>query len=86
MNDLVTVPDANSLDLTTGVTLEAWVRPSTVTGWRTALLKEQTNGLVYAIYANTDANRPSGHLFTTVGVRHPGHGAAGREHLDATWR
>jgi hypothetical protein len=65
VNDLVTVPDSNSLDLTTGVTLEAWVRPSTVTGWRTALLKEQTNGLVYAIYANTDANRPSGHVFTT---------------------
>ena len=27
-NDWVTVPDANSLDLTTGMTLEAWVRPT----------------------------------------------------------
>ena len=27
-NAIVTVPDANSLDLTTGMTLEAWVRPT----------------------------------------------------------
>ena len=32
VNDWVTVPDANSLDLSTGMTLEAWVRPSTA-GW-----------------------------------------------------
>ena len=30
VNDLVSVPDANSLDLTTGMTLEAWVQPDTV--------------------------------------------------------
>ena len=28
VNDLITVPDANSLDLTNGMTLEAWVRPT----------------------------------------------------------
>ena len=26
------MPDANSLDLTTGMTLEAWVNPTAVTG------------------------------------------------------
>ena len=31
VNDLVTIPDANSLDLTTGMTLSAWVNPATAT-------------------------------------------------------
>ena len=39
-NDWVTVADAASLDLTTGMTLEAWVRPSAINGWETVLLKE----------------------------------------------
>ncbi len=39
-NALVTVSDANSLDLTTGMTLEAWVRPSIVSGvWRDVIYK-----------------------------------------------
>ena len=28
VNDMVTIPDANSLDLTTGMTLSAWVNPT----------------------------------------------------------
>jgi hypothetical protein len=64
VNDLVTVADSNSLDLTSGMTLEAWVSPSVLRGaWRTVLLKEQSGQLVYALYANTNGNRPSGHLF-----------------------
>ena len=36
VNDMVTVADANSLDLTTGMTLEAWVRPTALgNAWRT---------------------------------------------------
>ena len=58
VNDMVTIQDANTLDLTTGMTLEAWVRPA-VTGWpyRTILLKETTGGLVYDLYL-TDQTRP----------------------------
>ncbi len=37
---LVTIADHPSLDLTTAFTLEAWVRPTSTSGWRTALLKE----------------------------------------------
>jgi fibronectin type 3 domain-containing protein len=58
INDRVDVADSNSLDLTTGMTLEAWVRPA-ASGWRTALLKEGTGSLAYALYASTDTNRPS---------------------------
>jgi hypothetical protein len=66
VNDWVTVPDAASLDLTNRATLEAWIYPTALGGiWRTALLKEQPGQLVYALYANNDVNRPSGHLYTT---------------------
>ena len=63
VNDIVTVADAPSLDLTTGMTLEAWVRPTVVTNWRTVLLKEQPGQLVYGMYANNNGNRPSAHAF-----------------------
>jgi hypothetical protein len=57
-NDLVSINDAPSLDLTTGMTLEAWVRPTTVSGWRTVLLKEIPGSLAYCLYANQTAHRP----------------------------
>ena len=63
VDDLVTVADAASLDLTTGMTLEAWVFPTALTDWRTVILKEQPGQLVYALYANTDTGRASGHVF-----------------------
>jgi len=62
----VTVPDAPNLDLTTSVTVEAWVNPAALgTAWRTAVMKEQTGGLVYGLYANSDTTRPSAHVFIT---------------------
>ena len=38
VNDMVTVPDANSLDLTTAMSIEAWVRPTALGSWRTVVL------------------------------------------------
>ena len=41
LNDWVTVNGAASVDLTTGMTVEAWVYPTeSMTGWRTLLTKE----------------------------------------------
>ena len=54
------IADANSLDLTSAFTLEAWVYPTAAGGWRTIILKEQPNDLTYALYAGGDADRPSG--------------------------
>jgi len=51
VNDMVTVPDANSLDLTTAMSIEAWVRPTAQGSWRTVVLKERPGDLVYALYA-----------------------------------
>ncbi len=59
----VTVPEAPSLDLSSAMTLEAWVKPSTLDPiWRTVIVKEQPGQLVYALYANTDTHNPSGHV------------------------
>jgi hypothetical protein len=66
VNDRVDVPDAASLDLSNAMTLEAWVRPTTNSGWRTALLKERgTNSLVYALYASNGA-KPDTENFTSA--------------------
>lgn len=62
---LASVNDNAQLDLTSGMTLEAWVNPTQLGGWRTIFLKEQTNGLVYALYANNDSNTPSGEVTLT---------------------
>jgi hypothetical protein len=61
-DDFVTVADSASLDLTNGMTLEAWVRPTDLgDSWRTAVIKEQSNALAYALYAHTGGRGPSGH-------------------------
>jgi hypothetical protein len=59
VDDSVTIADTNALDLTTGLTLEAWVYPTASTGWRTVLLKEASNELAYALYSNEDVARPT---------------------------
>jgi hypothetical protein len=59
IDDWVTVADAASLDLTRVMTLEAWVRPTRLSGWRTVLLKEGGGALAYALYAHDNAPRPS---------------------------
>jgi hypothetical protein len=64
VNDLVNVNDANSLDLTVAMTLEAWVFPTSPSGWRTALLKETTGGLVYSLYANDETQRAGSYIRT----------------------
>jgi len=63
----VSVVDSASLHLTTAMTLEAWVRPTTVSGsWRTVIFKERPSGMTYALYANDGSNRPDGQVYTTA--------------------
>ena len=52
-NSFVSVPDANSLDLTTGMTLEAWVNPSALgSSWRSVIFKERPGSTAYDLYAH----------------------------------
>src|SRR5215510_13770156 len=63
----VTVPNAPSLNLTSGMTLEAWVFPTVnATNWSTALMREQASDLVYTLYAGSPANRPNVYFNTTT--------------------
>ncbi|HEX6131054.1 MAG TPA: LamG domain-containing protein, partial [Actinomycetota bacterium] len=65
VDDFVAVADSTSLDLTDGMTLEAWVKPESLgRSWRTAVIKEQASELSYALYAHTGGYGPSGHAFT----------------------
>jgi glucose/arabinose dehydrogenase len=64
VNDLVSVADAATLDLTTGMTIEAWVNPAALSGWRTVALKAVPGGLSYALYAHDGAPRPAGTVNT----------------------
>ncbi len=58
-NDYVSVNDSSSLDLTNKMTLEAWVRPTANSGWRTVMMKENGNEMSYGMYARESSNRPS---------------------------
>ena len=41
------------------MTLEAWVNPTTLTGWREVILKEAANVLAYGLYAHNNAPHPA---------------------------
>ncbi|WP_422923925.1 DUF4082 domain-containing protein [Singulisphaera sp. PoT] len=58
-NSWVTVADSSSLDLTAGMTLEAWVKPaSNPSGSTTILAKERSGGLVYSLSGASGSNLP----------------------------
>jgi hypothetical protein len=62
VNDRMDVADSASLDLTTAMTLEAWVYPTALSGWRTVMMKEAAGGLAYALYAHDNAPRPAAYV------------------------
>jgi hypothetical protein len=59
-NALVTIADANSLDLAGALTLEAWVYPTAINGWETVILKEASGDLTYALYGDNNGNDVAG--------------------------
>jgi hypothetical protein len=85
VNDSVSVEDADDLDLTTGMTLEAWVNPTANTGWRTAVMKETSGDLSYALYSG-GATTPLSTI-TTTGASGYGEapGPSGSQPADNTW-
>ncbi len=65
-NAFVSVADSASLDLTNAMTVEAWVKPTSLGSWNTVVFKERPSYYAYALYANTGTNRPSANVFTSV--------------------
>jgi fibronectin type 3 domain-containing protein len=68
-NSWVTIADSASLDLTTGMTLEAWVNPTAINGWECVLLKQDTNDLAYALYADNNGNDTGGPRRPIVSIK-----------------
>ncbi|MBI3464375.1 MAG: PKD domain-containing protein [Planctomycetes bacterium] len=67
VNDSVTISDADDLDLTTGMTLEAWVNPSAITRkWRDVIYKG--NDVYYLEASSTSGSLPVGG--TTIDGQH----------------
>src|SRR5262245_34944109 len=63
----VTIPGAASLNLTSAMTLEAWVFPTAAAGnWSTVLMKEQPGHFVYTLYAGSPTNRPNVYFNTST--------------------
>jgi len=55
INDIITVKDSPSLDLSTGFTLEAWVKPTAIKR-SSVIFKEQAGGDVYSLYVYEDGD------------------------------
>ena len=65
VSDLVTIAASASVNVTTAITVEAWVYPTEAANWRTILFKEapgQANGHSYALYSAFGAEGPGGHV------------------------
>ncbi len=63
VNDMVSVAGSPSLQLTTAMTVEAWVRPTGLSSdWRSAVVKERPGFLDYALYAHEGGPGPAGHI------------------------
>ena len=62
VDDWVTVADAPALDLSTGMTVEAWVRPTALGRWRTVAFKERPRGTAYSLFASQQQGVPVGQV------------------------
>jgi hypothetical protein len=72
VNDWVTIASQTTLALTTGMTLEGWVYPQSLSNWRTILLKEQPGGLSYGLFSDATSHAAGwATIGTQVGVASP---------------
>jgi hypothetical protein len=88
IDDWVSIPHDPALNLSAGMTIEAWVKPSALTSWRGVVMKEEASALPYALYASSAADTPAASVFTTSAVNASGPPALGLgtwTHLAMTW-
>jgi hypothetical protein len=88
VNDAVNIASNAALDLASGMTLEAWVKPSAIGGWRSVIFKERTGSLSYALFASDTAGFPAGDVFANAEVAAPataGLPVGSWRHLTMTW-
>ncbi len=71
VNDWLTVPDDGpALDLSSTMTLAAWIYAARTAGWQSVIVKERPGQpAVYGLWASTGPDqRPSGKVYLTVGA------------------
>ncbi|HWN27636.1 MAG TPA: LamG-like jellyroll fold domain-containing protein, partial [Actinomycetospora sp.] len=88
VDDWVSVPHDPTLNLSAAMTLEAWVKPTALTNWRSVITKEQATALPYALYAGSASGTPAASIFTTSALTAAGPPALGLSqwtHLAMTW-
>jgi hypothetical protein len=66
-NDLVKIADANDLDLTGAFTLEAWVRPDTLTAGTVIQKAQSSSESIWGYWLNAGRTATEGKPSTTVG-------------------
>ena len=61
----MTVNNSSSLDLTSGMTLEGWVKPSALgNAYRAVIFREQPGNEVYSLYADQSGSQfPTGEVY-----------------------
>src|SRR5262249_36071089 len=64
ISNWITLNEAPSLDFTTGMTLEAWVKPATSSGWVTVVYKEGDGVLAYGLYTSDSSAPPAMYVHT----------------------
>ena len=88
-NAWVTVNSSTSLALTNGMTVEAWVNPTTLgNAYRTVVFREQPGSEVYSLYANQSGNpqAPLGEVYVERLQGRVGLDRARHRQLDAPGR
>jgi YVTN family beta-propeller protein len=88
VNDVVSVAGTPSLDLREAATVEAWIRPNSLTGaaadkWRSIVTKQGDSGLSYALYANEALTSRPAAIVDIAGVRRSA--AAGPAVAPSAW-
>jgi hypothetical protein len=74
VDDSISVPDTGPVNLASGMTLEAWVKPEQTSGWRTVMLKQRLSNVSYGLYGsggviatdNVDSQAPIAGLQASV--------------------
>jgi hypothetical protein len=67
VNNVVTVSSNAVLNLSSGMTVEAWVYPTLLSSWRSVAVKEGSTDLAYGLYASDASAKPEGVINTGTG-------------------
>lgn len=83
-SNVVIIPDTSSLDFTKQITMMAWIKPNSISGWQTVMAKNQKDE-VYSLRLNSGKPRMDLDEVGSVNSASVGLSAGSWQHLAATW-